>query len=190
MHGVDEMPGKDWFCGQCDFKNFARNLKCYQCDLDRPDDRGATWACPQCGENHRKDAFLKCPYETLTGRTKGPRGDGADRGGWQGSGQQGQNNSKNQGQWNNKNQGGGWKDGSNRGGGWNGSTPNSDNWGAKAPRENPWKRQQQDQSGPQGGGSKYQRNDGKQAAQVRYGSKTGHVKFTDFGPVVEDQRTA
>ncbi|CAA6654517.1 unnamed protein product [Spirodela intermedia] len=45
-----EMKKGDWFCPKCKFMNFARNLKCLECNEARPKKQltGGEWECPQC----------------------------------------------------------------------------------------------------------------------------------------------
>ncbi|XP_077230312.1 zinc finger protein VAR3, chloroplastic-like [Tasmannia lanceolata] len=45
-----EMKRGDWICPKCSFMNFARNMKCLECDEQRPKRQltGGEWECPQC----------------------------------------------------------------------------------------------------------------------------------------------
>uniref|UniRef100_A0A0A0LH28 RanBP2-type domain-containing protein n=1 Tax=Cucumis sativus TaxID=3659 RepID=A0A0A0LH28_CUCSA len=45
-----EMKRGDWVCPRCSFMNFARNVKCLECDEARPKRQlnGGEWECPQC----------------------------------------------------------------------------------------------------------------------------------------------
>ncbi|KAJ0985339.1 hypothetical protein J5N97_003695 [Dioscorea zingiberensis] len=45
-----EMKRGDWICPKCSFMNFARNMKCLECDEARPKRQltGGEWECPQC----------------------------------------------------------------------------------------------------------------------------------------------
>ncbi|BAT85002.1 hypothetical protein VIGAN_04249000 [Vigna angularis var. angularis] len=45
-----EMKRGDWICSRCNFMNFARNIKCLECDEARPKRQlaGGEWECPQC----------------------------------------------------------------------------------------------------------------------------------------------
>ncbi|KAB5529631.1 hypothetical protein DKX38_019712 [Salix brachista] len=45
-----EMKRGDWICLGCSFMNFARNVKCLECDEKRPKRQltGGEWECPQC----------------------------------------------------------------------------------------------------------------------------------------------
>ncbi|XP_068664047.1 zinc finger protein VAR3, chloroplastic [Aristolochia californica] len=45
-----EMKRGDWICSKCTFMNFARNMRCRQCNEDRPKRvlTGGEWECPQC----------------------------------------------------------------------------------------------------------------------------------------------
>ncbi|KAM0941099.1 putative Zinc finger, RanBP2-type [Dioscorea sansibarensis] len=45
-----EMKRGDWICPKCSFMNFARNMKCLECDEARPKRHltGGEWECPQC----------------------------------------------------------------------------------------------------------------------------------------------
>ena len=61
------MPGKDWTCNDCGFKNFARRNTCFHCveeqqDHDHSDHQEDTWHCDNCGGDHRSDTFLQCPH--------------------------------------------------------------------------------------------------------------------------------
>lgn len=45
-----EMKRGDWICQKCTFMNFARNIKCLECEEPRPKKQltGGEWECPQC----------------------------------------------------------------------------------------------------------------------------------------------
>ncbi|XP_075489896.1 zinc finger protein VAR3, chloroplastic-like isoform X2 [Primulina tabacum] len=45
-----EMKRGDWVCSKCNFMNFARNMKCLECEEPRPKKQltGGEWDCPQC----------------------------------------------------------------------------------------------------------------------------------------------
>ncbi|GFP91091.1 zinc finger protein var3 chloroplastic [Phtheirospermum japonicum] len=45
-----EMKRGDWICQKCDFMNFAKNVKCLECEEPRPKRQliGGEWECPQC----------------------------------------------------------------------------------------------------------------------------------------------
>ncbi|KAI4325577.1 hypothetical protein MLD38_030962 [Melastoma candidum] len=45
-----EMKRGDWMCPRCNFMNFARNVKCLECEEARPKRQltGDEWECPQC----------------------------------------------------------------------------------------------------------------------------------------------
>lgn len=45
-----EMKRGDWVCPRCNFMNFARNVKCLECEEARPKRQlaGGEWECPQC----------------------------------------------------------------------------------------------------------------------------------------------
>ncbi|XP_059668192.1 zinc finger protein VAR3, chloroplastic [Cornus florida] len=45
-----EMKRGDWICPRCSFMNFARNIKCLECEEARPKRQltGGEWECPQC----------------------------------------------------------------------------------------------------------------------------------------------
>ncbi|KAG5083196.1 hypothetical protein JHK84_053234 [Glycine max] len=45
-----EMKRGDWLCPRCNFMNFARNIKCLECEEARPKRQlaGGEWECPQC----------------------------------------------------------------------------------------------------------------------------------------------
>lgn len=45
-----EMKRGDWICPRCSFMNFARNMKCLECEETRPKRQltGGEWECPQC----------------------------------------------------------------------------------------------------------------------------------------------
>ncbi|KAF8403471.1 hypothetical protein HHK36_011575 [Tetracentron sinense] len=75
-----EMKRGDWICAKCSFLNFARNMKCLECDEARPKRQptGGEWECPQCDffNYGRNMACLRCdcrrPGEVSFG-TSNPR---------------------------------------------------------------------------------------------------------------------
>ncbi|KAG9458509.1 hypothetical protein H6P81_003017 [Aristolochia fimbriata] len=68
-----EMKRGDWICTRCSFMNFARNMRCRQCNEDRPKRvlTGGEWECPQCDFfNYGRNAVCircdcKCPGEPV-----------------------------------------------------------------------------------------------------------------------------
>ncbi|OVA03920.1 zinc finger protein [Macleaya cordata] len=79
-----EMKRGDWICpNRCSFMNFARNVKCLECDEARPKGllTGGEWECPQCDFfNYGRNAVcLRCdckrPVEASFG-SSGPTFDG------------------------------------------------------------------------------------------------------------------
>ncbi|VFQ91058.1 unnamed protein product [Cuscuta campestris] len=54
----------DWICPMCSFMNFARNLKCLECEEPRPRRQltGGEWECPKCDflNYGRNVACLRC----------------------------------------------------------------------------------------------------------------------------------
>ncbi|KAK9154503.1 hypothetical protein Sjap_001983 [Stephania japonica] len=74
-----EMKRGDWICPKCNFMNFARNMKCLECDEARPKRQlsGGEWECPQCNFfNHRRNVMClrcdcKCPGEVAFGTSNG-----------------------------------------------------------------------------------------------------------------------
>lgn len=59
-----QMKRGDWICPKCSFMNFARNVKCLECEEPRPKRQltGGEWECPQCKffNYGRNLACLKC----------------------------------------------------------------------------------------------------------------------------------
>ncbi|KAL0316652.1 UNVERIFIED_CONTAM: Zinc finger protein VAR3, chloroplastic [Sesamum radiatum] len=59
-----EMKRGDWICQKCSFMNFARNMKCLECEEPRPKRQltGREWECPQCNffNYGRNVACLRC----------------------------------------------------------------------------------------------------------------------------------
>ncbi|BBN67380.1 zinc finger Ran-binding family protein [Prunus dulcis] len=59
-----EMKRGDWICQRCNFMNFARNMKCLECEEGRPKRQltGGEWECPQCDffNYGRNMACLRC----------------------------------------------------------------------------------------------------------------------------------
>lgn len=70
-----EMKRGDWICPRCSFMNFARNMKCLECEETRPQRQlnGGEWECPQCDffNYGRNMMCLRCdckrPGEALLG---------------------------------------------------------------------------------------------------------------------------
>ncbi|XP_010549713.1 PREDICTED: zinc finger protein VAR3, chloroplastic isoform X2 [Tarenaya hassleriana] len=54
----------DWICPRCNFLNFARNIKCLECEEARPKRQltGGEWECPQCDFYNygRNTVCLRC----------------------------------------------------------------------------------------------------------------------------------
>ncbi|XP_042508214.1 zinc finger protein VAR3, chloroplastic-like [Macadamia integrifolia] len=59
-----EMKRGDWICSKCRFMNFARNMKCLECNELRPKRQltGGEWECPQCDffNYGRNSVCLRC----------------------------------------------------------------------------------------------------------------------------------
>ncbi|KAE8667522.1 hypothetical protein F3Y22_tig00112402pilonHSYRG00238 [Hibiscus syriacus] len=59
-----EMKRGDWICPRCNFMNFARNVKCLECEEERPKRQltGGEWECPQCNffNYGRNTVCLRC----------------------------------------------------------------------------------------------------------------------------------
>ncbi|OMO88797.1 Zinc finger, RanBP2-type [Corchorus olitorius] len=59
-----EIKRGDWICQRCNFMNFARNVKCLECEDDRPKRQltGGEWECPQCDffNYGRNTVCLRC----------------------------------------------------------------------------------------------------------------------------------
>ncbi|KAG8367738.1 hypothetical protein BUALT_Bualt16G0104100 [Buddleja alternifolia] len=59
-----EMKRGDWICTKCNFMNFARNMKCLECEESRPKKllTGGEWECPQCNfcNYGRNSVCLRC----------------------------------------------------------------------------------------------------------------------------------
>ncbi|KAL6962990.1 hypothetical protein U1Q18_037956 [Sarracenia purpurea var. burkii] len=76
-----EMKRGDWMCPNCNFMNFAKNLRCLKCKEDGPKRVGSNdvemkkgdWICPGCNFMNfsRNTRCLKC-------KTEGPKRVGAD----------------------------------------------------------------------------------------------------------------
>ncbi|PSS01692.1 Zinc finger protein [Actinidia chinensis var. chinensis] len=72
-----EMKRGDWICARCNFMNFARNVKCLECEEPRPKRQltGGEWECPQCDffNYGRNQVCLRCdskrPGEASVGTT-------------------------------------------------------------------------------------------------------------------------
>jgi len=66
------MPGRDWTCKKCEFKNFSRNENCKNCRSPKLDsvtpnegnDGGGgsdgSWYCQNCDDRHPAQ-WIKCP---------------------------------------------------------------------------------------------------------------------------------
>ncbi|KAK9951527.1 hypothetical protein M0R45_006965 [Rubus argutus] len=73
-----EMKRGDWICSRCNFMNFAKNMKCLECNESRPKRQltGREWECPQCDFfNYGKNMVcLRCdckrPGDVTLGTTK------------------------------------------------------------------------------------------------------------------------
>ncbi|XP_042481347.1 zinc finger protein VAR3, chloroplastic-like [Macadamia integrifolia] len=73
-----EMKRGDWICQKCRFMNFAKNMKCLECNGPRPKRQltGEEWECPQCDffNYGRNSSCIRCdcmrpgeaPYGTIT----------------------------------------------------------------------------------------------------------------------------
>ncbi|XP_010246374.1 PREDICTED: zinc finger protein VAR3, chloroplastic [Nelumbo nucifera] len=75
-----EMKRGDWICPKCSFMNFARNMKCLECNEARPKRQltGGEWECPQCAffNYGRNIVCLRCDCkrpEEMSFGTTGPR---------------------------------------------------------------------------------------------------------------------
>uniref|UniRef100_A0A7N0VIW3 RanBP2-type domain-containing protein n=1 Tax=Kalanchoe fedtschenkoi TaxID=63787 RepID=A0A7N0VIW3_KALFE len=59
-----EMKKGDWICPKCTFMNFARNMKCLECEEARPRRQlsNGEWECPQCDffNYGRNTSCLRC----------------------------------------------------------------------------------------------------------------------------------
>ncbi|GAB2258288.1 hypothetical protein Droror1_Dr00014448 [Drosera rotundifolia] len=59
-----QMKRGDWICQRCSFMNFAKNMKCLECNEPRPKGQltGGEWECPQCNffNYGRNLVCLKC----------------------------------------------------------------------------------------------------------------------------------
>ncbi|KAL9268836.1 Zinc finger protein VAR3, chloroplastic-like protein [Drosera capensis] len=59
-----QMKRGDWICQRCSFMNFAKNMKCLECNEPRPKGQltGGEWECPQCDffNYGRNLVCLKC----------------------------------------------------------------------------------------------------------------------------------
>ncbi|XVF06695.1 hypothetical protein REPUB_Repub06bG0072700 [Reevesia pubescens] len=77
-----EMKRGDWICPRCNFMNFARNVKCLECEEARPKRQltGGEWECPQCDffNYGRNTVCLRCdckrPGEISLGNTNSKPG--------------------------------------------------------------------------------------------------------------------
>ncbi|MCL7040147.1 hypothetical protein MKW94_028074 [Papaver nudicaule] len=72
-----EMKRGDWICSRCSFMNFAKNMKCLECDEARPKRllTGGEWECPQCDFYNygRNVVCLRCDCKSPSEITPGPR---------------------------------------------------------------------------------------------------------------------
>ncbi|RZC45351.1 hypothetical protein C5167_038282 [Papaver somniferum] len=72
-----EMKRGDWICSRCSFMNFAKNMKCLECDEARPKRllTGGEWECPQCSfyNYERNVVCLRCDCKCPSEATPGPR---------------------------------------------------------------------------------------------------------------------
>ncbi|GMY20073.1 zinc finger protein VAR3, chloroplastic [Fagus crenata] len=83
-----EMKRGDWICTRCSFMNFARNMKCLECEETRPKREltGGEWECPQCDFYNygRNMVCLRCdckrPGEVSFGTTNTNSGIGYGNG--------------------------------------------------------------------------------------------------------------
>lgn len=79
-----EMKRGDWICPRCSFVNFARNVKCLECEEARPKRQltGGEWECPQCDffNYARNTICLRCdckrPGEVSLGMANNRSGQG------------------------------------------------------------------------------------------------------------------
>ncbi|KAL6218889.1 hypothetical protein ACLB2K_012096 [Fragaria x ananassa] len=64
-----EMKRGDWICSRCNFMNFAKNMKCLECNEAKPNRQltGREWECPQCGffNYGRNMVCLRCDCKRL-----------------------------------------------------------------------------------------------------------------------------
>lgn len=80
-----EMKRGDWICTRCSFMNFARNVRCLECNEQRPKKMltGGEWECPQCDFYNygRNMSCLKCDCKRPATIPPHPTSVGADLGG-------------------------------------------------------------------------------------------------------------
>ncbi|KAL6616269.1 hypothetical protein ACP70R_038539 [Stipagrostis hirtigluma subsp. patula] len=80
-----EMKRGDWICPRCSFMNFARNVRCLECNEHRPKKMliGAEWECPQCDFYNygRNMSCLKCDCRRPATIPSNPAPAGAGLGG-------------------------------------------------------------------------------------------------------------
>ncbi|KAF4371024.1 hypothetical protein G4B88_002953 [Cannabis sativa] len=71
-----EMKRGDWICSRCSFMNFAKNIKCLECEEARPKRQltGGEWECPQCDFfNYGSNLVcLRCDCKRPGGVSVGP----------------------------------------------------------------------------------------------------------------------
>ncbi|CAN6717138.1 unnamed protein product [Malus baccata var. baccata] len=79
-----EMKRGDWICQRCNFMNFARNMKCLECEEARPKREliGKEWECPQCDffNYGRNMVCLRCDCKRPGEVSRGSTNDGLDMG--------------------------------------------------------------------------------------------------------------
>ncbi|KAL6853551.1 hypothetical protein ACP4OV_019580 [Aristida adscensionis] len=80
-----EMKRGDWICTRCSFMNFARNVRCLECNEHRPKRMltGGEWECPQCDFYNygRNMSCLKCDCRRPATIPPNPASVGAGLGG-------------------------------------------------------------------------------------------------------------
>lgn len=80
-----EMKRGDWICTRCSFMNFARNVRCLECNEQRPKKMltGGEWECPQCDFYNygRNMSCLKCDCKRPATIPPNPESVGAGLGG-------------------------------------------------------------------------------------------------------------
>lgn len=106
------MPGRDWQCQECGYKNFSRRPDCGQCGEEpalqphligrmSQKGKGSHWWCHDCGGRHAVDVYLKCPNPVRgrkggdwnannsgwvpPGNQSGPQQQGGKGGNWNGN---------------------------------------------------------------------------------------------------------
>ncbi|WCJ27643.1 zinc finger (Ran-binding) family protein [Euphorbia peplus] len=84
-----EMKRGDWICTRCSFMNFARNMKCLECQEARPKRQltGGEWECPQCDffNYGRNTVCLRCDCRRPGEVSFGTNNSSSDQGYGQGS---------------------------------------------------------------------------------------------------------